>query len=102
MRNLNTYVHAVERDEQGNPGRSQQFGPGDQVPDWARAAITNPDVWDGEDDAPRQAEQLGRPAKAGPGSSLEAWHAYAEQEGVAVGKGASRESVIAAVEAAGK
>lgn len=46
---LNTYVHAAEVDENGKPtGRAGNFGPDDDLPDWAVAAITNPDVWAGE------------------------------------------------------
>ncbi|MEV4767794.1 hypothetical protein [Micromonospora humida] len=49
---LSTYVHVVEMvtDDQGkqSPGRAGVFGPGDSLPDWAVAAISNPDVWDGD------------------------------------------------------
>lgn len=101
MRRLTTYVHVAERDEQGNPGRSQIFGPGDKVPDWARAAITNPDVWDGEDDEPTETpERVKRPNRAGAGSSVEAWRAYADQERITIPDGAGRDEIIAAVEAA--
>lgn len=37
---LNAYVHV--RDE---AGQSHVFGPDSDVPDWAVAAISNPDVW---------------------------------------------------------
>ncbi len=48
MRKLNTHVHVTEIGEDGKPtGRSGMFGPADELPDWARAAITNPFVWDG-------------------------------------------------------
>jgi hypothetical protein len=46
---LNTFVHVFELDSKGRPdGRSGVFGPGDTLPDWAVASITNPDVWAGE------------------------------------------------------
>ncbi|WP_328339529.1 hypothetical protein [Micromonospora sp. NBC_00421] len=49
---LSTYVHVVEMvtNDEGKqvPGRSGVFGPGDSLPDWAVAAISNPDVWDGD------------------------------------------------------
>lgn len=100
MRRLTTYVHAVERDDNGTTLQSGTFGPGDDVPGWARKAITNPDVWDGQDDEPSEPERLSRPTKAGPGSSEKAWRAYAAQENVTVADGASRDEIIAAVEAA--
>jgi hypothetical protein len=44
---LNTYVHVVERDSAGGlTGRSDTFGPADEVPGWAVIAISNPDVWE--------------------------------------------------------
>ncbi|MFI2664875.1 hypothetical protein [Micromonospora carbonacea] len=49
---LSAFVHVLEMvtDDQGkqSPGRSGVFGPGDSLPDWAVAAISNPDVWDGD------------------------------------------------------
>lgn len=87
MRNLNTFVHAVERDETGGIGRSQVFGPGDPVPDWARAAITNPDVWDGDEEpstAPSTAPvtAVKEPPRRGPGSGGPAWIEFAGSKGV--------------------
>ena len=40
-----------------------------------------------------------RPAEAGPGSSKDKWAAYAESIGVAVPEGATRDEIIAAVDA---
>lgn len=40
MTDLNTFVHLVDGD-----GVPHVFGPGSEIPDWAREAITNPDVW---------------------------------------------------------
>lgn len=40
MRTLTTFVY-VNDDE----GMAHSFGPGDIVPEWAEALITNPDVW---------------------------------------------------------
>lgn len=56
---LKSYVHAVELDGKGHQtGRAQQFGPDDDLSapenEWALAAISNPDVWDG--DAPPRRE----------------------------------------------
>ena len=51
-RKLNTYVHAVEKDDKSNVTNSGTFGPDDDLskPEngWVEKAITNPDVW--EDD----------------------------------------------------
>lgn len=46
--------------------------------------------------------EVAAPPKAGPGSSAEAWRTYAASIGVDVDAGASRDDVIAALEAAGK
>lgn len=54
---LNTHVHAhrVEKDEQGRSfiAETREFGPDDELPDWAVKSITNPNVWaeSDEDDA---------------------------------------------------
>lgn len=139
---LNTYVHAVERPGAGSEGRSAMFGPGDTLPDWALAAISNPDVWAG-DAPPRPAdpESVADPAagdevallrarvaeleaaaastssadggadpqsdtvvppRGGPGSGALEWREYARTVGVEVADDASRDDVIAALEAAGK
>jgi hypothetical protein len=45
---LNTHVHIPHPET----GAAVDFGPGDDLPEWAVDAITNPDVWDtGEDEA---------------------------------------------------
>lgn len=75
---LNTYVHAHAVDEDGNV-QSQVFGPDDNVPAWARTAITNPDVWEGDEDA---ADEVKEPPRKGPGSGQEAWTKFAESKGV--------------------
>lgn len=46
-RRLNTYVHVDDAD-----GVSHAFGPQDDVPAWARKAITNPDAWVDDEDEP--------------------------------------------------
>lgn len=99
-RKLNTNVHAVATDKDGNL-LSQVFGPDDDVPAWARKAITNPDVWgDGEDDdEPDENEStvLERPAG---NASREDWAAYAEQEGVELEPDMKRDDIKAAVDLA--
>lgn len=97
---LNTFVHAVERDEQNNVTRSQVFGPDDTVPSWAQKAITNPDVWAGEDDA-SDSEEIAEPPRKGPGSGQEAWVRFAESKGV-TGTFGSRDDLIAELEKRGK
>lgn len=51
MRKLNTYVHAVERNDKGEITNQGVFGPDDDLskPEnaWVENAITNPDVWEG-------------------------------------------------------
>ena len=44
---LTTYVHVIEQPGPNSQGRNDTFGPGDALPIWALAAITNPDVWEG-------------------------------------------------------
>lgn len=90
---LNTYVALL--DDEMN---SHYFGPGDNIPKWARKRIQNPDVWveideDEEssvdesnevEDAP-ETEAIDEgdetasviPPKGGPGSSAKAWAKYA-------------------------
>jgi hypothetical protein len=93
---LKTFVHAVERDEQGTTTNSAVFGPDDTVPAWARKAITNPDVWDdGEDDGDDDGDLSERPAG---NASREKWAAYAESQGVAVTEDMKRDDIVAAVD----
>lgn len=109
MARLNTFVHVVES---GGEGRSAMFGPADALPDWAVAAISNPDVW--ADGAPvptvetnpaetkpdPQTPASGIPPKGGAGSGAPAWREYAASKGVEVADDASREDVWAALEKA--
>lgn len=39
-------------------GELHEFGPGDNVPGWAREAITNPSAWGEEPVSPRQAARV--------------------------------------------
>jgi hypothetical protein len=97
MRTLNTYVHAVGQVD--GQAMSQTFGPGEKVPEWARKAITNPKVWDGEDDVPAEEAPavLERPAG---NASREKWAAYAVQEGVELEPDMQRDDIKAAVDLA--
>lgn len=118
MAKLNTYVHVVERDKDGNQGRTGIFGPNDEVPAWAQKSITNPDVWDEGPDEPEEpraedneelpAESAGgpnvspssgdRPPTSGAGSGRDAWAAYAASQGVEVTDDMDRGAIIAAVD----
>lgn len=80
-RNLTGYVHVVERLEDGSYGRQGTFGPDENVPDWARSEITNPDVWDG-DDQPATPAAVKQPPRKGPGSGGPAWVQFAASVGV--------------------
>lgn len=62
MAQLKTYVHVTNPED----GRSVQFGPGQDLPDWAVKAITNPDVWDG--DAPKVAGSAAEKTVSTPGA----------------------------------
>lgn len=97
-RKLNTNVHAVATDKDGNL-LSQVFGPDDDVPAWARKAITNPKVWDGDaDDSDEDSDApLERPAG---NASREDWAAYAAQEGVELEPDMKRDDIKAAVDLA--
>lgn len=52
------------------PDGTVRLGPGDEIPDWALAEITNPDCWDGEppsvevDEPEVDDTQDGEPAEA--------------------------------------
>ncbi|MFI1607848.1 hypothetical protein ACH4YN_38040 [Streptomyces griseofuscus] len=92
-------------------GRTVAYGPGEDVPAWARKQITNPKAWgDVESAEPSQVEapspagtggDLEAPPRAGKGSGVEAWRDFASRKGVDVDQDASREQIIAACEAAG-
>ena len=99
-RKLNTFVHVVEMDDNGNQtGRSQTFGPDDTVPGWARKAISNPDVWaEGDDDSDEEIA----PERPRGNASREAWVEYARAREVAVTDDMDRAAIVAAVDATGK
>jgi hypothetical protein len=102
---LRTYVHVADEN-----GQYRVFGPGDDLPDWARSAITNPKAWaDGE--APVAANELSgsegeasepvEPPRAGKGSGLEVWRDYAERLGWfdEIPADASRDDIVASIDA---
>jgi len=70
------------------------------LPEWAAARITNPDVWEQPVvDLPSVVVEV--PPKSGAGSSVSAWASYASTNDVSVKPDAKRDDVIAACEAAG-
>lgn len=106
-RELNSHVHAVQRDKAGNVVAEQQFPAGTyaaDLPAWAREAIVNPDVWSGEDDAPAPEPVVDRmpvPPMGGPASSADAWAEYARANDVEVPADAKRGDIIDQLRAAG-
>ncbi|MFJ5089974.1 hypothetical protein [Streptomyces sp. NPDC088674] len=89
-------THAI--DEQG---RAQHFSPGESVPAWARAQLTNPKLWGVSSAKPEALAGVPVPARSGPGSGKEAWAAFAEKHGVTLDGGMSRDDIMAACERAG-
>lgn len=88
-------------------GVLHSFLPGDEVPEWAAARITNPYALgdqaepDAEpDDDEDEDEEVGaRPAKTGPNASRQAWEDYAKSKHIEVDPDWKRDDIIAAVEA---
>lgn len=98
MRKLKTFVHVVERDEDGTQINAAMFGPGDAVPSWAEKAITNPDVWADEDPG-EVADQVDDSSDRPRGNaSRDAWADYARSRGVDVSDDMDRAAIIAAVD----
>ena len=110
---LATFVHVVD-----DEGETHILGPEDDVPGWAAKRITNPKAWAGSPslesaagggDGRKQgtspsgsgAAPGGPPPKAGAGSGLEAWLAYAKDQGFDIDGEPKRDELIAALEAAG-
>lgn len=100
-RKLSTFVHVAD-----DSGVMHAFGPSDEMPGWAEAVITNPDVWEVAEPSAAPAgpdgdeRQDGPPPKSGPGSGAPRWRDYAASRQVEVPADASREAVIAALDEA--
>ncbi len=77
------------------------FCPGDAIPDWARARITNPNVWSIPDAESITAVVGGPPPQTGPGASRQLWVTYAHTNNVVVQDGWKRDDIIAACRQAG-
>lgn len=68
---------------------------GEDVPDWAEGLIGDHLI----EGASEKASEDGMPPRAGKGSGLEAWQTYADDKGIAYPEGATRDEIIAAVDA---
>lgn len=78
------------------------YGPAGKSPSKDVAEqITNPKAWSGKADAEGSGSGSDIPPKGGAGSGVDAWKAYAAKLDVEVADDASRDDVIAALEAAG-
>lgn len=93
--------YAVYLDDPEQPGESVRFLPGDEIPEWAQALITNPNCWvDGELPAAKSDDsEPVAPPRAGKGSGRDEWAAYAASLGVEVDAEAGRDDIIAAIDA---
>lgn len=110
MAELQSYVHVADEE-----GRHGVFGPGDEVPDWAAARVTNPKAWvdgvrpavaepepsDPGESGQSDADGLVEPPRSGKGSGLDAWRAYAEKLEWfdEIPADATREDIIASIDA---
>lgn len=107
--------HVTVHDESGV---SFTFAPGDDLPKWAREAITNPNVWEGDAPEPTEPPVTDSPAappatpeappadaasqeppRGGPGSGEEAWRTYATSLTLDVPADAKKADIIALVDA---
>lgn len=91
----------------GEDGSPVALLAGDEVPAWAKEQVGDHcfdgDSNDADDDAPEleSGEGGGIPPKSGRGSGAQAWADYAQANGVDVDEDASKDDIIAALEAAG-
>jgi len=85
-------ANIVARDPE--TGVVRTFLAGETVPAWAAERITNPDVW--ASDGPDGGAVAERPPVTGRGSGKAAWVAYAQQMGLAVTPGMTREDIMEA------
>lgn len=102
MRTLKTFVHVHDQ-----AGITHVFGPGDEVPQWAQDAITNPKVW-AEQSAPSSeiaqssdGEAPVEPPRSGKGSGPKVWADFAQAHDIEVSDDAKRDDIIASLVDAG-
>lgn len=94
-RRLRTNVHVHD-----DNGTSHVFTPRDDVPQWAAERITNPKAWADDEATNDDGPGDGEPPRSGAGSGKAAWAEHAASLGLEVPEGATREDIIAAVDAA--
>ncbi|WP_432794485.1 hypothetical protein [Rhodococcus ruber] len=85
------YVHDED-------GQTHIFGPGDDVPDWARERITNPEVWGGPVSEPPVAV-----AALPEGEPSDEWKladlaAYAKHHGINLGDAKRKTDILSMIE----
>lgn len=96
MPRLASYVHATAPN-----GEIVILAPGEDVPEWAVAAIRNPKAWEGGE-APEIADskpESEEPPRSGRGSGEDVWREYANGLDIEVPEGASRDDIVALVDA---
>lgn len=89
MRSLNTNVFV----------NGEWYGPGQVPPAEVAELITNPKVWDGDDETPQESgkTEVKQPPRRGPGSGGPAWTDFAKSKGVTESFD-SKEALIAHLE----
>lgn len=77
------------------------YAPGEKIPAEVVELIDNPAVWESDEEPEDDEEPEGLPPMSGKGSGRDAWAAYAQANGVAVDDDATRDQIVAGLEAAG-
>ena len=88
-------------------GSTAKFGPGDEVPEWARKLITNPIAWEDEAEEGEADEGDGGALSFPEGSPDESWKvdelkAYAAERGIDLADATKKADILAAIELAGE
>ena len=93
------HVHVTSKDGT----KRAWLQPGDEVPSWARLDKRNLQqaTEDTGSGTAASSDGVPQPARAGKGSGIDAWRAFAESKGVGVDSGMSRDDIVAACEQAG-
>jgi hypothetical protein len=93
MAGLVAHVHV-----QDEKGETHVFGPGSDVPAWAKKQITNPAAWGPEVDD--ETSDPSEPPRGGKGSGIEVWREYAtETLQLTVPEDATKDEIITLVDA---
>lgn len=92
---LATYVYVTDPE-----GASRAFGPDDDLPDWAVAAIPNPKAWAEPPASPKAAEASDAAPDDGLSKlKLPELKAYAAEHGIDLGTATKKEDIVAAIRA---